>query len=69
MERYFVDRPEGVGGDDHEPFLRAGVPMQLISFNSMATTTGTHAEDTIDKVSAAEYEDCGRNCDRQPAAR
>ncbi len=23
--KIFVDRPEGVGGDDHEPFLRAGI--------------------------------------------
>jgi glutaminyl-peptide cyclotransferase len=47
----FVDRPEGVGGDDHEPFLRAGVDsVDLIQLN---TYPHWHrATDTIDKVSA-----------------
>ena len=47
----FVDRPEGVGGDDHEPFLRAGVDavdiIQLNDYRYWHTP-----EDTIDKVSA-----------------
>ena len=47
----FVDRSEGVGGDDHEPFLRAGVEaldiIQLSSYEYWHTK-----EDTLDKVSA-----------------
>ena len=49
--RIFVDREEGVGGDDHEPFLRAGVPaVDLIQLNSYPHWH--KADDTIDKVSA-----------------
>lgn len=49
--KIFVDRPEGVGGDDHEPFLRAGVDaVDIIQLN------GYHywhkADDTLDKISA-----------------
>lgn len=49
-EAYFVDREEGVGGDDHEPFLRAGVDaVDLIQLN---TYPHWHtAEDTLDKIS------------------
>ena len=47
----FVDRPEGVGGDDHEPFLRAGIDsvdlIQLNDYHYWHTP-----EDTIDKISA-----------------
>jgi glutaminyl-peptide cyclotransferase len=47
----FVDRPEGVGGDDHEPFLRAGVDsvdlIQLSNYQYWHTP-----EDSIDKISA-----------------
>jgi hypothetical protein len=47
----FIDEPEGVGGDDHEPFLRAGIDsvdiIQLNSYQYWHT-----AEDTLDKVSA-----------------
>ena len=47
----FLDREEGVGGDDHEPFLRAGVDavdiIQLTSYPHWHS-----ADDTIDKVSA-----------------
>jgi glutaminyl-peptide cyclotransferase len=47
---YFVDRPEGVGGDDHEPFLRAGIDsVDLIQLNGYPYWHT--AEDTIDKVS------------------
>lgn len=49
--KYFVDRPEGVGSDDHEPFLRAGVPaVDVIQLNGYPYWHT--AEDTIDKVSA-----------------
>ncbi|HVS21205.1 MAG TPA: M28 family metallopeptidase, partial [Pyrinomonadaceae bacterium] len=47
----FVDGREGVGGDDHEPFLRAGIDaldiIQLSSYQYWHTR-----EDTLDKVSA-----------------
>lgn len=49
-EAYFVDREEGVGGDDHEPFLRAGVDaVDLIQLNSYPHWHT--AEDTLDKIS------------------
>lgn len=49
--KYFIDRPEGVGSDDHEPFLRAGIPaVDLIQLNGYRYWHT--AEDTIDKVSA-----------------
>jgi glutaminyl-peptide cyclotransferase len=48
---YFVNQPEGVGGDDHEPFLRAGIDsldiIQLGSYPYWHTK-----DDTLDKVSA-----------------
>jgi glutaminyl-peptide cyclotransferase len=48
---YFVNRPEGVGGDDHEPFLRAGIDsVDLIQLNSYPYWH--KADDTIDKVSS-----------------
>jgi peptidase M28-like protein len=48
---YFVDKPEGVGGDDHEPFLRAGIPaVDLIQLNGYPYWH--RADDTLDKVSA-----------------
>jgi len=47
----FVDRPEGVGGDDHEPFLSVGVDsvdiIQLNDYKYWHTP-----EDTVDKISA-----------------
>ncbi|HKP47529.1 MAG TPA: M28 family peptidase [Pyrinomonadaceae bacterium] len=49
--KYFVDRPEGVGGDDHEPFLRAGIDsLDLIQLSTYPYWHRT--DDTIDKVSA-----------------
>ena len=49
--KIFVDREEGVGGDDHEPFINAGVDavdlIQLSSYPHWHTP-----EDTIDKISA-----------------
>ncbi len=48
--KYFVDRAEGVGGDDHEPFLRAGIDaVDLIQLNGYPYWH--RAEDTVDKVS------------------
>ena len=45
----FVDEPEGVGGDDHEPFLRAGIDsVDLIQLNGYPYWH--KAEDTLDKV-------------------
>ena len=48
--KVFVDRDEGVGGDDHEPFIRAGVDaVDLIQLTSYPYWH--KADDTIDKVS------------------
>jgi glutaminyl-peptide cyclotransferase len=50
-EKIFVDRAEGVGGDDHEPFLRAGVDsVDLIQLSGYPYWH--QADDTIDKLSA-----------------
>ncbi|HLA11794.1 MAG TPA: M28 family peptidase [Pyrinomonadaceae bacterium] len=50
-ESIFVNRDEAVGGDDHEPFLRAGVDaVDIIQLNSYPHWHTP--EDTIDKVSA-----------------
>ena len=47
----FVDRDEGVGGDDHEPFLAAGVDsLDIIQLNSYQYWHTP--EDTLDKISA-----------------
>lgn len=49
--KVFVDREEGVGGDDHEPFLRAGV--DAVDIIQLTGYPHWHrADDTIDKVSA-----------------
>src|SRR5262245_29239950 len=49
--KVFVDREEGVGGDDHEPFLGAGVAsVDLIQLSSYPHWH--KADDTADKVSA-----------------
>jgi Zn-dependent M28 family amino/carboxypeptidase len=49
--KYFVDRPEGVGSDDHEPFLRAGIDsLDLIQLTGYPYWH--KADDTLDKVSA-----------------
>jgi glutaminyl-peptide cyclotransferase len=49
--KIYVDRPEGVGGDDHEPFLRAGVDaVDMIQLNGYPYWH--KADDTIDKISA-----------------
>jgi Zn-dependent M28 family amino/carboxypeptidase len=49
--KVFVDRPEGVGGDDHEPFLRAGI--DAVDMIQLEGYEYWHkADDTLDKVSA-----------------
>lgn len=49
--KVFVDREEGIGGDDHEPFLRAGIDaVDIIQLNSYPHWH--KADDTIDKISA-----------------
>ena len=49
--KVFVDREEGVGGDDHEPFIREGV--DAVDLIQLGTYPYWHkADDTIDKVSA-----------------
>ena len=49
--KIFLDRDEGVGGDDHEPFLNNGVDaVDIIQLNSYPHWH--KADDTIDKVSA-----------------
>jgi Zn-dependent M28 family amino/carboxypeptidase len=49
--KIFVDREEGVGGDDHEPFIRAGV--QAVDIIQLSSYPYWHkADDTIDKISA-----------------
>jgi glutaminyl-peptide cyclotransferase len=48
--KIFVDRAEGVGGDDHEPFLIAGVA--AVDLIQLSTYPHWHkADDTIDKIS------------------
>jgi glutaminyl-peptide cyclotransferase len=50
-QKVFLDREEGVGGDDHEPFLRAGV--DAVDIIQLTSYPHWHkADDTIDKVSA-----------------
>src|ERR1700741_3885268 len=49
--KIFVDREEGVGGDDHEPFLRAGI--DAVDLIQLTSYPHWHkADDTADKVSA-----------------
>ena len=48
--KIFVDRQEGVGGDDHQPFIEAGVAaVDLIQLTSYPYWH--KADDTIDKLS------------------
>lgn len=50
-DKIFVERQEGVGGDDHEPFLSSGVDsVDLIQLSSYPHWH--KAEDTVDKISA-----------------
>jgi hypothetical protein len=52
----FVSRDEGVGGDDHEPFLKAGIDsldiIQLSNYHSGNVEYWHTPEDSIDKISA-----------------
>ena len=46
----FVDRAEGVGGDDHEPFIKAGIPS--LDIIQLSTYPYWHTkDDTLDKIS------------------
>jgi Zn-dependent M28 family amino/carboxypeptidase len=46
----FVDEEEGVGGDDHEPFLKEGIPS--LDIIQLSTYEYWHKpEDTLDKIS------------------
>ncbi|MDT5063556.1 MAG: hypothetical protein QOH63_4015 [Acidobacteriota bacterium] len=51
----FVDELEGVGGDDHEPFLKAGIQsLDLIQLSTYGETDSEYwhtPEDTLDKIS------------------
>ncbi|HEV8429372.1 MAG TPA: M28 family peptidase [Pyrinomonadaceae bacterium] len=50
FQKVFVDREEGVGGDDHEPFLRAGV--DSVDIIQLSSYPHWHkADDTVDKIS------------------
>lgn len=49
--KIFVDREEGVGGDDHEPFLQAGV--DAVDIIQLSNYPYWHKpDDSIDKISA-----------------
>ncbi|MDX6614095.1 MAG: hypothetical protein QOD75_3281 [Blastocatellia bacterium] len=53
----FLNRHEGVGGDDHEPFLQAGIDaLDIIQLNSYKSPSGEEywhtPNDTLDKISA-----------------
>ena len=49
--KIFVDREEGVGGDDHDPFIRAGI--DAVDIIQLSSYPHWHrADDTIDKISA-----------------
>ena len=54
----FVEREEGVGGDDHEAFIKAGIPaVDLIQLTSYPYWH--KADDTIDKISAQSMQTVG----------
>jgi hypothetical protein len=53
----FLNRHEGVGGDDHEPFLKEGIDaLDIIQLNSYKSPSGEEywhtPHDTLDKISA-----------------
>lgn len=49
-QKIFVDRDEGVGGDDHQPFVNLGIPsVDLIQLSNYPYWH--KADDTIDKIS------------------
>jgi hypothetical protein len=51
----FVDELEGVGGDDHEPFLKEGIQsLDIIQLSTYGVTDSEYwhtPEDTLDKIS------------------
>ena len=49
-EKYFVERVEPLGGDDHEPFLKSGV--DSLDLIQLRYRYWHRADDTLDKVSA-----------------
>ena len=50
-QKVFIDREEGVGGDDHEPFIQAGV--DAVDIIQLSSYPYWHkAGDTADKISA-----------------
>ena len=52
--KIFVNRDEGVGGDDHEPFLKAGIDsldvIQLSNYRSGSVEYWHTVEDSLDKI-------------------
>lgn len=60
--RYFLDQLLPVGGDDHFPFINAGVPaVDLIDFNYGPRNRYWHtAEDTVEHCSAQSLQIVGR---------
>ena len=57
-DKIFLDREEGVGGDDHEPFLRHGI--DAVDIIQLSSYPHWHkADDTIDKVSAQSMKTVG----------
>jgi hypothetical protein len=56
--KIFVERPEGVGGDDHEPFLRAGIDaVDIIQLNGYPFWHTP--QDTLDKISGQSMKTVG----------
>ncbi|PYS39225.1 MAG: hypothetical protein DMF71_15500 [Acidobacteria bacterium] len=59
----FVAAREGVGGDDHEPFLRAGIDsLDIIQLSTYGVNDSEYwhtREDTLDKVSAKSLKTVG----------
>ena len=56
--KQFAERAEEVGGDDHEPFLRAGVP--AVDLIQLGTYPHWHtAGDTLDKIAPASLKAVG----------
>lgn len=53
--KQFVDEEEGVGGDDHEPFLKEGIQsLDIIQLSTYGVTDSEYwhtPEDTLDKIS------------------
>lgn len=55
---YFVEREEGIGGDDHVPFLQKGI--EAVDIIQLSTYPYWHTpEDTLDKISARSLKTVG----------